>query len=105
MSRYDFAGKNGATKVSVGWDRPLSTFFVQVFRPDPEMEDEEQTFIWEGTSPGELTKAADALRLAAPYADLPPDIASTLETNRLKTLGQSDGTAQRTAKQWRFGER
>ncbi|WP_242121385.1 hypothetical protein [Sphingomonas lacusdianchii] len=105
MSRYDFSGKNGATKVSIGWDRPLSTFFVQVLRPDPEMDDEEQAFIWEGTSPGELTKAADAIRIAEPYADLPADIASTLETDRLRTLGQSDGTAQHTAKQWLFDKR
>lgn len=100
MSRYDFTGKAGATTVSLGWDRPLATFFVQVFRPDPEADGEEHAFIWQGSMPGELPKAADAIRLAEPYAHLPPDLGATLETDRLKTLGQQDGKAQRAAKRW-----
>ena len=33
MSRHQFPGIEPGTSVSIGWDRPLGTFFVQVLRP------------------------------------------------------------------------
>lgn len=94
MSRHTFAGKSGATNVTIGWDRPLATFFVQVFRPDPQQGGEDTAFIWEGTAAGELPTAASAMRLAEPYADLPPTLGATLETDRLRTVATPDGMAQ-----------
>ena len=103
VSRHTFPGKAGATDVSIGWDRPLQTFFVQVFRLDPEMEGEETAFIWEGTAPGELKTAGAAIAIAAPYADLPADLAAILETDRLRTLRTSDGERQIAMKRRLFG--
>lgn len=97
MSRHTFAGTAGVS-VAIGWDRPLDTFYVQVSRPDPEDEGERETIVWEGTCPRELPTAAAAIAVAAPYAELPADLASTLETDRLKTLGSFDGPAQRAAR-------
>lgn len=102
MSRHTFAGPAGVS-VAIGWDRPLDTFYVQVSRPDPEDEGERETFVWEGTSPRELPTAAAAIAVAASHAELPADLASTLETDRLKTLGSFDGPAQAAMKRQRFG--
>lgn len=102
MSRHTFAGHAGTT-VAIGWDRPLATFFVQVLRPHSTMKGEEETVEWQGTEPNELATADAAIKVAARYADVPEGIAAALETDRLKTLGQSDGKAQIAAKKWRYG--
>ena len=102
MSRHEFAGKAGATRVVLGWDRPLDTFFVQVFRPDS-TDEEDSSLIWFGIAPGELATAASAIALARPYANLPDEIAAILETDRLRTLGISDGERQIAAKRRLFG--
>ena len=104
MSRHTFPGKGGATSVTLGWDRPLATFFVQVFGPDPEEEGEETTILWEGTVPGELATAAAAISRAAPYADLPNTLGATLETDRLQTVATPDGRRQVEAKRFLFGD-
>ncbi len=104
MSRHTFAGRAGTT-VTIGWDRPLETFFVQVLRPHSTLEGEEETVEWQGTDPGELPTAGAAIAIAASHAELPADLNMTLETDRLKTLGRWDGEAQVVAKQWRFGSR
>ncbi len=98
MSHHTFAGKAGTT-VSIGWDRPLNTFYVQVSRPDREEEGERETFVWEGTAPGELSTATAAIAIAKPHAELPEDLATTLETDRLKTLGHFDGPVQLAARE------
>lgn len=100
MSRHDFAGKAGATTVSLGWDRPLETFFVQVLAPDPDNEGEESAIIWVGTEPGELPSAAAAISIAEPHADLPKTLGATLEIDRLRTVAAADGPAQIAAKRF-----
>lgn len=35
MSRHVFPGRNGASELAIGWDRPLQSFFVQALRPHP----------------------------------------------------------------------
>ncbi|MDE0877908.1 MAG: hypothetical protein OSB00_04460 [Sphingomonas bacterium] len=92
------------TSVSIGWDRPLGTFFVQVLRPHPHLTGEDETVAWHGAHPGELTTAAAAVTIASRWADLPADLAITLETDRLMTLGQSDGEAQIAIKRRFFGD-
>ncbi len=105
MSRHVFPGHTGATSVALGWDRPRNTFFVQVFRPDPDEEGEETSFIWKGTAIGELSSPAAAIEIARPWATLPDDIGRTLELDRLKTSATGGGLAQATAKRWIEGRR
>jgi len=105
MSRHVFPGHTGATSVAIGWDRPLNTFYVQVFRADPEDEGEETSFIWKGVTPGELSTPAAAIEIARPWANLPDDIGRTLELDRLKTSATGDGVAQIAAKRWIEGNR
>lgn len=94
MSRHVFPGLRGENTVAIGWDRPLETFFVQVLGPHPTLESEEEVLFWKGTDLRELPTAADALAAARPWAILPRDFGATLETDRMKTLGNSDGEHQ-----------
>ena len=104
MSRHSFAGRSGET-VAIGWDRPLRTFFVQVSMPHPTKAGESKMLDWVGAEEGELTTAAEAIEIAKTYADLPDTLAATLETDRMKTLGQSDGPAQIAARRFRRDSR
>lgn len=102
MSRHVFTGLQGENTVAIGWDRPLETFFVQVMRPHPEMEGEDDVLFWKGTDLRELPTAADAIAAARPWAILPTDLGATLETDRMKTLGKSDGEHQVEMKRRHF---
>ncbi|MFC0205324.1 hypothetical protein [Novosphingobium soli] len=85
---------------AVGWDRPLQTFFAQVYRIE---NGEETAFIWEGLDFRELKTPAEALRVVAPYCALPEGLAQALEVDRLKTSGTWDGAAQLDAKRFMNG--
>lgn len=102
MSRHVFTGLQGENTVAIGWDRPLDTFFVQVMRPDPEIDGEDEILFWRGTDLRELPTAADAIAAARPWASLPADLGATLETDRMKTLGRSDGQHQAEVKRRLF---
>ena len=99
MSRHSYTGRDGIPRVDIGWDRPLGTYFVQVFHVE---NGEEVAFLWEGAEHGQITEAAAAVKIAAQYAELPPSLTATLEIDRLRTSAQTDGPAQSAAKRWRF---
>ena len=98
MSRHAIPLKPGsdATEAFVGWDRPLQTFFVQVLRRTDDGEDD--ILLWEGADYGEIKTPAEALRLLEPWCDIPDGIAATLQIERMKTLANRDGPAQRQGK-------
>ena len=99
MSRREVPLKSPAgraIRAIVGWDRPLETFFVQVFERDAD--GEEDAFIWKGTFPGQLPTPRSALDVVAPWCAIPDGLAAALETDRLKTLAAADGPAQSAAK-------
>jgi hypothetical protein len=109
MSRYDFVGIHPETRVTIGWDRPLQTFFVQVMKTTrlpsaAAAEDtDDHTILWIGTNFRELPCAADAIRVARAHAVLPADIGATLEMDRLRTIGDCDGPAQHAARPFLSG--
>jgi hypothetical protein len=103
MSRHTFPGHAGQT-VNIGWDRPLATFFVQITRPHPTHKGDDEIVEWRGTDYGELPTAASAIAVAAAYGDLPAELGATLETDRMKTLGQTDGPAQMAARRFRHND-
>lgn len=90
MSRYEFPADeaSGATKVAIGWDRPLATFYAQVFRYNREL-GEEEAYVWEGADYGQITKADDAIAFIRMFAEIPDDLGAKLEIDRLKTLGNT----------------
>jgi hypothetical protein len=61
MSRHDF--QNNDARLSIGWDAPLASFFLQVWTGDDRHEDESPAF-WLGTLYGEF-RAPDPLLVIA----------------------------------------
>lgn len=88
MSRHELRPLPDAVVVTrgmVGWDRPLQTFFAQLFSINTE--DEEEAHVWVGTLPGELKTAASAIAVVSADCVVTDDLGAKLETDRLATLG------------------
>ena len=100
MSRHALPIREGleASSAWIGWDRPLLTFFAQVFVEDPSDPEEEIDILWRGTFKGELPRPVDAIVLLEPFCEIPAEIAAQLEIDRMKTLAQFDGPSQQEAK-------
>ncbi len=78
MSRYELAAHPEKPEVShavIGWDRPLATYFVQVFS---KLSGDYKVTFWQGTAPGELKTADAAIALVEPFAIVPEDLAARL---------------------------
>lgn len=106
MSRHDLepkAGSNDVVKATIGWDRPLQTFFAQIFFRTADEPDEGEVLIWVGTEPGELPTAEAAIAVVAPHAFVPEGLAACLEAEMRATVGVKDGIHQAAAKQKLFG--
>lgn len=106
MSRYELKPRGGQPDIIqavIGWDRPLQTFFAQVFtRTEAEPEEGEAT-IWLGTEPGELPTPDAAIAVVAPYVEVPDSLAARLDEDMLATIGVRDGAHQAEAKRGLFG--
>ena len=104
MSRYDLKPKahSGAIAVGVGWDRPLQTYFAQVFTPTQGEPDQGEATTWLGTEPGELPTPEAAIAVVVRYAEIPATLASDLEADMRATMGVEDGTHQAEAKRGLF---
>lgn len=78
MSRYELAPRNPRYQVFVGWDGPLSTYFLQVY--DTQGNPDSQPFTWLGA--GEHLDYTDLTRAIEPFAELPLEIAGKLSSDR-----------------------
>ena len=99
MSRHELRPRcrdTIVTRCAVGWDRPLATFFAQVFSVNEE--GEEEAHIWVGTWPGELRSASAAIAIVTEHCDIPGDLAARLEIDRLAALAARDGRLQADVK-------
>lgn len=106
MSRHDLrpkAGQPHVVRATVGWDRPLQTFFAQVFFVTDEEPVEGEALIWLGTAPGELLCAEAVIAIVEPHAVVPADLASQLQTEMHKAVGAKDGRCQVAMKRRLFG--
>jgi hypothetical protein len=106
MSRHDLqpkADQPHVVRATVGWDRPLQTFFAQVFFRTDDEPDEGEALIWFGTEPGELLTAEAAIAVVAPHAIVPEDLAAKLGAEMRETIGVKDGSHQAAAKRSLFG--
>lgn len=105
MSRYELQPRDGAAviKAVVGWDRPLQTFFAQLFTLTAQEPVEGEATTWVGTEPGELLTAAAAIGIVAAHAHVPADLEDRLQADMDASSGQRDGAHQRSAKALLFG--
>lgn len=77
MSRYPIPHEVFA--ITVGWDNPLQTFFVQVRRPATAAGAEDTDVLWVGTAPQALLSVESVRHALQPYAVLPRAIAAALQ--------------------------
>lgn len=106
MSRHDLEPKPNAVDVvraSVGWDRPLQTFFAQVFWRTADEPEEGEALVWLGTEPGELPTPEAAIAVVAPHAIIPDDLADRLAREMEATVGMKDSPEQAAVKRLLFG--
>ena len=106
MSRHDLqpkADQPHVVRATVGWDRPLQTFFAQVFFRTEDEPDEGEALIWFGTAPGELLTPEAAIGIVAPHAVVPDDLAATLLADMRATIAVADGEHQVAVKRALFG--
>lgn len=106
MSRHDLqprADQPHVVKATVGWDRPLQTFFAQVFFVTEDEPEEGEALIWLGTEPGELLTPEAAIAVVAPHVFIPADLAGKLDAEMRATNGVADGHHQAAAKRSLFG--
>jgi hypothetical protein len=107
VSRYELSPRPDTPDVLrafVGWDRPLQTYFSQVFVRSVDPDDKDGVlFFWKGTEPGELSTPEAAIELIAPYALVPDDLATGLRADMEATRGERDGRHQAEMKKMLFG--
>lgn len=87
-SRYRVRGKRPSVTVVVGWDRPLHTFFAQVWNvpAGARHHEEGELLLWAGTSWDEVHSVDDLAELLADAAELPEELLVRLEADRLPEL-------------------
>lgn len=86
MSRYELRGHEPHIRVVIGWDRPLETYFAQVWDERPDADDgegegsdfEEEPLLWLGCWSGEVRTVEELARHIEPYAKIPPEVRAAL---------------------------
>lgn len=97
MSRHEFTSQqtDGTSyECTVGWDRPLNTFFAQVFEFAPGESTSEKILLWLGTSYSEIQDANAVTTAIQPYCTVPPELALRLEQDRMVSSGTTDSDLQ-----------
>lgn len=72
-------------------DRPLQTFFAQVFYRTDEEPNEGEALIWLGTEPGELLTPEAAIAVIEPHVVVPPDLLLRLAADKLVAGAKAEG--------------
>src|SRR5262245_44566308 len=92
MSRYRIA--EAPNEVVVGWDPPLQTYFLEVFKAalGGEEEEEDEILLWPGTRPGEIPTVAAIEDVLAAHAELTSGAALTPELCRKLEEDQANST-------------
>jgi hypothetical protein len=76
MSRYNLVAKEPTHIITVGWDNPLQTYFLQV--EDRTKEEDEAMVCWLGGVPDEITSIDELKEAIEPYGVLPEFVVQRL---------------------------
>lgn len=82
MSRHVLEPYTAGREVAVGWDRPLGTFFAQVFDTTKDEDDQAYELLWIGFYPGEVPEPQDVCEAVRPWARVPSDLLDLLAADR-----------------------
>lgn len=86
MSRYTFTGNRSHLRIVVGWDRPLQTYFAQVW--DGGQLETGNLVLWVGAE-FEQVPTVDALaEQLAPFGSVPVEIVVQLRDERTERCEQ-----------------
>jgi hypothetical protein len=79
MSRYWIQARQPRYEIVIGWDKPLHTFFAQVWDEKSISEDPE---LWVGVAFGQMPTCEHLEQILKPYADIPEDICIQLTKDK-----------------------
>ena len=85
MSRYSLKPlpyRADLFEVAVGWDSGLDTYFITVFGT-PEIQREPEVRLWRGNVWRDLVAAQELVAIAEKYAEVPADLTTKLEEDRI----------------------
>lgn len=92
MSRHELTPRDETVScITVGWDRPLGTFFAHVYLTADDNEFDIPTHAI-GEDFHEVTDPAQVIDMVRPYADVPATLAATLRDD-----AQAEGTCEAPA--------
>lgn len=74
MSRYTFTGNQPNLCIVVGWDRPLKTYFAQVW--DGGGAESGELLLWAGAGREPVLTVEELADLLAPFGTLPEELAA-----------------------------
>ena len=78
MSRHVLRPVNPAHSVTVGWDRPLRTFFAQVIDETADEDSDGWTVLWIGCTYEEVPRPELAVKAVEGYAMISPELVQEL---------------------------
>ena len=78
------------SEISVGWDRPLQTFFAQVLSAELDEDGNSDVLLWIGAGLEEVGSARAAFDALRAWAIIPDGLSAQLETERLASLTRRD---------------
>ena len=95
MSRHTIVSFSDRFEVTIGWDRPLNSFFAQV--QDLKIADGEQdpVVVWVGASYSEIPRPEDLQAHIAGFAIIPVEMLDALRADRNATLDRGNTKLQR----------
>jgi hypothetical protein len=82
MSRHDIAARDTKYTITVGWDRPMRTYFAHV--KDWTLDEDEEMVLWVGGLFDEVKTVTHLAEAIARYADLTDEMVATLLVDRQK---------------------
>lgn len=85
-------------EISVGWDRPLQTFFAQVLSAKLDEDGNAADLLWIGAGIDEVRSARVAIDAVRAWAIIPDGLNAQLETERLASLTRRDTDYQAETK-------
>jgi len=83
MSRYTFTGNKPQLKIVVGWDRPLQTYFAQVW--DGGKLERGDLLLWAGAGPPPVPTVDALAELLGPFGGIPADVVAQLRNEEKKS--------------------
>lgn len=95
MSRHTITSFSARFDVTVGWDRPLNSYFAQVEDMEAVCDEDDPLVVWVGTSHSEIPTPEGLQPHLARYAIISEETSAMLRDDRAATLDKGDSRLQR----------